>query len=730
MDQHHLNVLYSSIYHCVQAAFPDALRHSAAPVPDVQAVCSAASCLMHEMCGSQKGRKDALGSLFNHLNQNHGDMVYPAAVIGEPVFPQKSASAADAPALLEEVFQQCSRIPSSADELNHLLELLEKNASYLPDPAEKELSLFDTAKLNAAVASVLYACMEAQILDAAALNDHRALMQKEIFLLFSFDTSGIQSFIYTISRSGALKGLRARSFYLEMVMEVIVDELLRRAGLSRANLIYTGGGHAYVLLPNTPAAVQMLSAFTAEVKAWFRSVFRNALYLASGCAACSAASLANQPAGSYRAVFRKVSAQISEQKLKRYSAAEIMEMNRPLPQHERECRICRRSDSLGNDGLCTVCGSLNSISSDLLTKTYFVIRRSKPETGNSIALPFGYYLTAKSAADPAASAVRIFSKNQIADPAPMTVRMWMGDYVSAQTFEDLAKRETEGICRLGVLRADVDNLGQAFIAGFDADYMSLPRASAFSAKLSLFFKYRINQILMNGRYHLSGSTQIQPRKAAVVYAGGDDLFVVGAWDDVIGFAVDLHEELTGYTQDTLHISGGIGLYPPKYPIASMARETGLLEEYSKRAAGKNALTLFDRSGRYSWEDLLERVLDEKLTALEHFFANFGSDENSGGDVRRGNSMLYKLMTLVRETEQQDRMSIPRIAYFLARLRPVQPKDANPEKQAHYEEKMAVYRSFADQLYTWVQDAEERRRLLTAIQIYVYLHRDSGSKEDM
>ena len=59
------------------------------------------------------------------------------------------------------------------------------------------------------------------------------------------DISGIQSFIYTIGEKGALKGLRARSFYLEIMMEHIVDELLEKLSLSRANLIYTGGGHCY-----------------------------------------------------------------------------------------------------------------------------------------------------------------------------------------------------------------------------------------------------------------------------------------------------------------------------------------------------------------------------------------------------------------------------------------------------------------------------------------------------
>ena len=729
MTQQKLNVLYSSLYDCAAAVYPEPMQQFAAPLPDAKAICAASSYLMHEMSGPQKGRSDALGSLFNHLNRNDAELVFPAAAVDEMILPQRNASADRAPELLQQAFRAADRVPASADELNKLLEQLETYISYLPDPEEKELSLFDTAKLNAAVSSVLFDCLEAEIISPADLENIPELMQKELFLLFSFDTSGIQSFIYTITSKGALKGLRSRSFYLEIVMEVIIDELLKRAALSRANLIYSGGGHAYVLLPNTPDMQSLLSAFSQEVRDWFRETFKTALYLASGYTSCSAASLANQPSGSYRAIFRSVSEKISVQKLNRYRASEIMALNQPLPQHERECSICHRSDRLGKHGLCQICESLQMLASDLLSKSYFVIRSQKPAQRNTIFLPFGYYLTAESEIpDTSEEIVRVFAKNRSIAQHLKAVRLWIGDYASAGTFEELAERD-EGIKRIGVLRADVDNLGQAFVAGFYEDYMSLPRAAAFSRSLSLFFKFRINQILLNGRFHLNGSTQIRPRKAVTVYAGGDDLFVAGAWDDMIGFAVDLHDELTGYTQDTLHISGGVGLYPPKYPIAAIARETGALEEYSKNVPGKNALTVFDTSGCYPWSDLIQNVLGEKYAALDAFFSRFGSGEDRG-NTKRGNSMLYKLMSLIRETGRADRMSIPRIAYYLARLRPSEPKKADREKTEKYKKDLAAYQSFADQIYTWIRNEAERCQLLTAIQLYVYVHRSSDTKEGM
>ena len=736
MNHEKLSALYGSLIGGIAAVYPDAVKQAAAPPGDTKPLSDAAAYLTDRMCGSLTGDASALGSLFNHLNRNQQNDVYPMRPADEMVLPQRKAGADDSAALLQKALHRAEQIPQTADDFDALLDRLEKYTAFLPDKREKELSLFDTVKLQIACASVLYDCTAAGMIDKSVLNQPEQIMDRELFMLFSYDTSGIQDFIYTITSKGALKGLRARSFYLEMVMEVIIDELLRRTELSRANLIYTGGGHAYVLLPNTPQIAEILEVFSKTLKDWFRETFKTALDLAPGSCVCTASQLANRPAGSYREIFRTVSAKISERKLHRFTAAEIMELNKPLTEHSRECGICHRSDRLAKDDLCSICASLQAISSDLLTKPFFVLHGSQPTNKNAVEMPFGYYLTAEtdSAMKSIANPVRIFSKNQIAAFDFHALRLWLGDYASDQTFAQLAEREDEGIKRLAVLRADIDNLGQAFIAGFDAEYMSLPRASAFSRSLSVFFKYYINSILRNGRYHLNGSTQCAPRKAVIVYSGGDDVFVVGAWDDIIGFAVDLHETLTAYTQDTLHISGGIGIYDDHYPIAAMARESGALEDISKHLDEKNALTLFHAEGCYSWHDLIENVLSEKLGLLNTFFSHFGKNGASSDAVKRGNSMLYKMLGLIREQwgdfsgeQSGERLNIARFAYYLARLRPAEPK--NPKDRPQYEQDMVRYREFSDKLYTWIQNNEDSRQLAAAIQLYVYLHRNPADKEE-
>lgn len=80
----------------------------------------------------------------------------------------------------------------------------------------------------------------------------------------------------------------------------------------------------------------------------------------------------------------------------------------------------------------------------------------------------------------------------------------------------------------------------------------------------------------------------EPRKIHVVYSGGDDLFLVGAWDDLMGFAVDLKRVFSVYTNGKLTFSAGLGLYSSTYPISRMAEVTGELEELAKNSPGKIA----------------------------------------------------------------------------------------------------------------------------------------------
>ena len=86
--------------------------------------------------------------------------------------------------------------------------------------------------------------------------------------------------------------------------------------------------------------------------------------------------------------------------------------------------------------------------------------------------------------------------------------------------------------------------------------------------------------------------------------------------------------------------------------------------------------------------------------------------------RSGNTFLYRLLLLLRESKSSGSINIARLAYQLARL---EPKRNDSEKS---KSEFAVYEKFAHNIYTWARSPRDRDELITAIYLYVYLNRVS------
>ncbi len=260
-------------------------------------------------------------------------------------------------------------------------------------------------------------------------------------------------------------------------MEHIVDELLERTSLSRANLIYLGGGHSYILLPNTKEIRLVVDAYEKEINKWLRETFDIDLYIACGYVPVSANTLRNEPKGSYENMYMTVSRILSQKKAHRYDADMIRELNHQTYEGERECKVCHRVKKITDDK-CPICNALEKTGATIMYADCFTIL-SEPEE-NALPLPNNRYLVIESRKAledhmQAPSYVRSYMKNDLYTGKHVTNKLWVGDYLpeeSQNTFEDMADK-ANGIKKIAVLRADVDNLGTTFVSGFrrgeDAD---------------------------------------------------------------------------------------------------------------------------------------------------------------------------------------------------------------------------------------------------------------------
>ena len=651
-----------------------------------------------------------LMSIFNHMNGCQRPLAVPPHVkkgtVPLPLPPEQARlTPADYAALERSLLDELAALPSDEAALEPTLTLLEEPLSRVPaSAAEDDISLYDHLKMTAA-----FGCCLSEYLAERGTGDYRAALfdgeaafwKEPAFLLYSADYSGIQSFIYSVTTRRAVRSLRSRSFFLELSMEHFIDELLAACGLCRANLLYSGGGHCYVLLPNTEAALTAVRAVSDGFNAWLRESFGARLYLADGWTACCAEELTNLYAAHdpTATVFARVSRAIAERKMHRYSADQIRALNAEQPDPDgRECKICGRSSRLhGDDGLCDWCRRFAELSIKIQRQDVYVASMDGSNSDFSFPSPQGsvyYTLTGEDSARARLNAGepirRIYVKNRPAD-LPGAICLFVGDYSRSNDVDALAE---DG--RLAVCRMDVDNLGTAFTAGFVHSgapnpyrYASLSRTSAFSRQMSVFFKYHIN-------------TLIGGLKTSIVYSGGDDVFLIGALEDTLEAACRIRAALRAFSGGALSISGGVGLFGAHYPLRRAAEDAAALEDCAKSLPGKDAIALFapEDSLTYRWDDFVKDVKDDKLRAISEFF------DAAKSMAAYGNAFLYNLLDLLRQCGE--RINLARYAYLLSRMAP-----------ANGSLLKAQYARFSKAMMAWAREPESRRQLITAIYLYVY-----------
>lgn len=655
--------------------------------------------------------------------------------------------------------------------INQLLQIIEEGFSYLPSSTNRaevcDISLYVHSKITSAVASCMKLYFdEQQIQDYKkyCFNSGSKIFRNEkIYLLVSGDISGIQDFIYTIPSKGALKTLRGRSLYIDLLLEEFIDEYLEQIGLSRANVLYSGGGHFYILAPNIEDTKKAIDKLQAKMNRWLMENIGINLYLAIGMAECSANNLMKSEA--QENLFAIVNKKLKDDKTIRYSKDEnflehIFNVEKEENTAKKECNICHNLvDKLwkynsDEEIACEFCLNLYKLGQDILTQDLvFVISEEKIDGGIKI---FGkdkdLYMYAVNIEDIdmfKGKILRIYSKNNLLE-SDLSIRLYLADYSAknendeVMTFDDLAKsscKTDKGIKRLGVLRLDIDDLGIAFSSGFVSDkdkiednlrYATLSRYADLSKDISMFFKVAINKICAGDltgcvdfeekAFNIFGIAKAPKRKVNIIYAGGDDLFLVGAWDEVLEVAIDINRAFKQFTNGKLTLSAGMAMFSPTYPISKMAEIAGLLVQMSKNRKDKNSIALFGMETNlkangqleckhiYTWANFEMKVCKEKMNYL---LARLSFDGDKFNKLSVGKSLIYRLMDLI-QLADEDKLNIARFAYVLARMQPKQDKD---------EQKRKVYEDFVSKMYQWINNNEDKKQLATALNLLVYYLRD-------
>ena len=159
----------------------------------------------------------------------------------------------------------------------------------------------------------------------------------------------------------------------------------------------------------------------------------------------------------------------------------------------------------------------------------------------------------------------------------------------------------------------------------------------------------------------------------MVYSGGDDLFVIGAWDDVLEFAVDVQRVFRRFTGNPeMTISAGVVIQDPLFSLHHIAAEAGAAAKRAK-SQGRDRLTLSlfpdkqepaQERQTYTWQEMETQV----LPLLQNFLVLGTYDPEARRlTLKLAQSLIYRLFGLIEEWKSDGRLYLPHMAYTLRRL---------------------------------------------------------------
>ncbi|MBC6431349.1 type III-A CRISPR-associated protein Cas10/Csm1 [Nostoc sp. HG1] len=546
----------------------------------------------------------------NDDDKEYPDIPYP--LNSEPTLEEQKAFKA-------EINNELSKyLKNNGENLSLLLLILEKFSSCLSF-GESDVALVDVARSTAAVA-------------VALLNN-----PTEEISLIAGDLSGIQKFIYSISSEGALKSLRARSFYLELVTEEVVQQLLDKLQLPRTNIIYAGGGNLYILASGTKENQDIVKKIRQQFNEWLFAEFQGKVFLALDCF--------NFPIRELRDKFGEnwsnATKNLAVHKFRKFAEHQISEFITSRHSYE-PCRVCHRDDiatlqplnSHESDSVsaCGTCQSMFNLGSQLFG-VKAIVRSTDKNVKNAL-----HTLSFKlSSGD---IHYHLFKNWKQIDPDSelvLLVNDWKLEHYQFKNFKNVSPlllgnygkkseekpdnpeeligfiragemaKKARGTDRVGYLRMDVDRLGQIFAKGL-GQKQSLTRLAGLSRQMSYFFKVYLNSLAADRKTNVFDKMkQLTPDDQRLnllfIYAGGDDLFISGAWNEIVEFAFDIYQSFRIYTgnNEDITLSGGISIDDIKFPLYQAAKCSGEAEEAAK-GNGRDSLGLFGQV--FKWDEWL------------------------------------------------------------------------------------------------------------------------------
>lgn len=193
---------------------------------------------------------------------------------------------------------------------------------------------------------------------------------------------------------------------------------------------------------------------------------------------------------------------------------------------------------------------------------------------------------------------------------------------------------------LGVLKADVDNLGKLFRDSM-RDKFSISRLVTVSRFMNYFFTEVLQKILKEDENEKFKSIY-------TVYSGGDDLFLIGPWLVLPDFALHLSKKFREFTgRECITFSCGIEMFRPKFPIGRAVEIVDDSLELSKKIKDKGNITIFRNTVKLFKKSSGESDFEELLKYRDKLFELCKKNNKEEGEGLINKVFIYKILSCYR-----------------------------------------------------------------------------------
>ncbi|MBF0337420.1 MAG: type III-A CRISPR-associated protein Cas10/Csm1 [Nitrospirae bacterium] len=536
-----------------------------------------------------------------------------------------------------------------------------------------DISLYDHSRTTSAIASAIYLYhQQTDSMDIERIKDY----EDKKFLFVTGDFYGIQDFIFAEGGStmqAAAKLLRGRSFAVSLLSELAAHLLCTNIGLTPSSIILNAAGKFTVMAPNTTETVERVHETETQINEWFMDNFLGESSIGLSCCEVSCNNLISKGFSEFWDRFTMQSQR------RKYKKIDLDNYGGPVKGYLKRfnnalakalCPFCGKrpsSPKAENDPLlgdeeksaCNICRDHIYLGTKLVKKNLIAVTTKEASLENSLLEPiFGVYQVSLDVTGQLNELVRKrqlvkdwdISISKDGDITTDKTARFLNGYVPTdvrhvpKSFSDIAKvalkvdpledGENTGTEALAALKADVDNLGVVFGCGIRKERMSISRMATLSRQLNLFFTVYLPHLL---------STDDRFKDIYTVFAGGDDLFVIGPWNRIIDFAGFMRDRFREYVCGNRHItiSAGISLSKPNDPVLSLAKRSEEALEKSKSVEAKNAITIFGETVKWKGLETLNSCRNTINKWLDSGYIN--------------SAMLFKLNAFIEMSKKTNRL---------------------------------------------------------------------------